>query len=70
MGAAHTKFMGLGQAMLLLHISYVIPCHWGHFTLQTKGGVISLLFTSKEEKRCLEYITKSKEGLLSHEVKW
>jgi hypothetical protein len=38
MGAIHTNFMGPGQAMLLLHISYAIPCHWGYFTLQTKGG--------------------------------
>jgi hypothetical protein len=27
MGAIHTNFMGRGQAMLLMHISYAIPCH-------------------------------------------
>jgi len=67
-GVVHTNFMGSRQAMLLVHISYAIPCHWRHFGLQTASGVIFLLLTSKEKNKHLEWITKSKEGM-SHEIK-
>ncbi len=53
MGVVHTNFMGCGQAMLLVHISYAIPCHWGHFALQTGGGVVFMFFAIEEKKKHL-----------------